>query len=152
VLPIADSLLGIIPVRLHAIEWRIANIGFLSGALTIPLVGFVMASVAAHLLGHRKTQRILATFYALLGLLVLMSLALFTFDVLQYRPQVRPELRRTYELVGIKAMLAQGILALVLLALGVASLQHSRASARREGRKRQEQSPQTPVFTATAKS
>lgn len=149
ILPIIDSLLGIFPLKPHALEWRIANIGFLSGALTIPLIGFVMASVAAHLLGHGKTQRAFAVLYFLLGFILLLTLILFAFDFMQYRPHVQKELLRTYDAVGVKAVIAQTILSVVFLVFGVTILRHSRAAARRAERLRQ--SPVAPVFT-TAKS
>ena len=151
VLPVADAMIGLFPVQPNQARWRMTAIGLLSGSMTVALVGFVMASVAAHLLNHLWMQRLLAVFYGILALGLLVGLVVFTLDALQLRREYVADLRQAYDRVAVKALLAQALLALVFLALCLTGFKQTRANARRAVRAIDPDKASAPVFSAPAK-
>jgi hypothetical protein len=147
----ADVLLGIFPMRPRELVWRVGTIGAFSGAQMFPLVGFVIASVTAYLLDHRWVQRLLTAVYAVLAVALLVGLVVFMLDAVQLRRDVKPELARLYDLVGVKGMFTLAFLVFVYFALALSSFKQMRVTTKRAARAKQADAPSPAVFSAPAK-
>ena len=146
----ADVMLGVFPIRLGDLAWRAGTIGALSGALMFPLLGFVLASVVAYLLNHKWVQVLLTVVYTLLVIALVTGMVVFTFDMIQLRPQVKPEFKQSYDFASVKGMFSLAALTLVYFALALASFKQTRSMAKRSARARLD-APTTAVFSAPAK-
>ena len=149
ILPLADIAIGLIPPRFHELQWRVGAIGLVSGAMLFPLLGFFLATVAAHVLEHRWAQRLLAALYAILGLLFLILVVLFALDAIQIRKDINPQHLTKYDLAAAKGVLMQVLLALMLLTLSVVSFRQSRAAHRRQQRAQRADQTSVPILGAT---
>ncbi len=102
--PVFDFVTSVLPLRAGNIEWRFATIGLLSGFLLTPLLGYIIAMLAAQIGGHRLVQRVLAACaFVFSGILALMLVA-FVLDILQLRSVVQAEASAAFQGASIKAL------------------------------------------------
>jgi threonine/homoserine/homoserine lactone efflux protein len=128
--PFLDLLVNLWPVQPRNIRWRVAMMGQLSGGMMTVMLGFLLAILAAHLLEQPRVQRAMIALSGLMGLVLLGILGLFILDVLQLRPEIRPEVRRAFDMVAIQAFIK-----LFLSLVGAAVFVWSGLRALREERK-----------------
>lgn len=103
--PVLDFVASVWPLRIHDIQWRFATGGLLSGYLLTPLLGVLLAMIAAALLEHRVVQRSLAIVSIVVAVALVGVMGVFTLDVLQLRGDVNPQLKSSYQLASSKALI-----------------------------------------------
>ena len=102
-IPVVESVLSILPLKLGDMQWRFGSTGLFSRALLTPLLGILLAFAVASLLEHRAVLRALAILSALTGILLSAVLLLFLLDALQMRASVNPRLRTVFDLTTVLA-------------------------------------------------
>jgi len=120
VLPLADLLASVWPLRVGQVEWRFGTLGQLSGVTLTPVLGMILCMTAAALLEHRVMQRILAVVNVLVAVLLFAFIVIFAFDWLQYRAAAPPEARTGMDVGSIKAIIKHALVAVAFLWLGFA--------------------------------
>lgn len=129
-IPFLDLLVNLWPVQLRNIRWRVAMMGQLSGGMMTVLLGFLLAIIVANVLDQLRMQRAMVALSGLMAVVLLGLLGLFVLDVLQLRPDVRPEVRRAFDMVAVQAFIK-----LVLALIGSALFAWSGLRAVREEKK-----------------
>jgi len=127
VVPLTDSVLGVLPLRLGQAAWRFGSLGLLSRALMTPLLGLAVAMVMAAYLGQRRTLRSLSVFAFLAAAAALGAVILFALDALQTRATVRPDVTHTFDKASVEALLKYLLDALVAGLLGLGGWRASHA-------------------------
>jgi len=134
--PIFDFVTSVFPVRAGNIEWRFATVGLLSGFLLTPLLGYVLAILAAQIGGHRLVQRVMAACaFVVTGILALMLVA-FVLDVLQLRSVVQAEASAAFQGASIKALVKHASVLVVLPWLALRGLKLAKPDPTAEPKKR----------------
>jgi hypothetical protein len=103
--PVLDFVASVWPLRIHDIQWRFATGGLLSGYLLTPLLGLLLAMIAAALVEHRGVQRSLGVLSIVVAVALIGIMGVFTLDVLQLRGDVNPQLKGSYQLASSKALI-----------------------------------------------
>jgi hypothetical protein len=111
VLPVVQTFMSILPLRMGDAQWRYGSVGMMSNALMMPTAGVVMAALAAHSLGHRAVQRALGIACAILGIACVLAVGAFGLDALQAQGTVRSEMRLSFAVAT-----TAGIVRLLLVA------------------------------------
>jgi hypothetical protein len=120
-LPLADLLASVWPVRIGQLEWRFGSLGLLSGFTLSPVLGLIMCMAAAAVLEHWIVQRLLAVLSMIGAVLLVAMVVIFGFDWLQYRAAAPLEARPGMDTGSIKALAKHGLVSASLLWLGFAS-------------------------------
>lgn len=140
-----DLVQSIWPLRIGDVQWRVLSIGLMSRMLIPPLLGLVLAYVAALLAEHRGVLRTLAVVDGLLALGLLAGLGFYALDALELRARLAQG-NQNYDL-GISFSFVKyllGFALLVWLTIG----QWRSASGMRKGGRRQAAEPATAVVFA----
>jgi hypothetical protein len=99
------------------LQWRAGATGLLASSLVTPVFGLFLALTLAAAMGHRWAMRAF-TIVAGAGALLLAALVLlFALDVLQFRHNIAPEIRRAYYFATGKALFNLGVASVVLGAI-----------------------------------
>lgn len=114
-LPMADQLMTILPVRIGEAKWRFGAFGLLSSSLLFPCIGFMLAVYAAGAFEHRRFQRVLGFIGLALAAVVLIGVGLFALDTLQVRSAVNVGMKTGYEIASVTAAV-KGLLGVLLFA------------------------------------
>jgi hypothetical protein len=130
VLPLADLLASVWPIRVGQLEWRFGTIGLLSGFTLSPMLGLIMCMAAAAVLEHRVVQRVFAAVGMLGAVLLLGMTVVFAFDWLQYRAAAPAEARPAMDTGSIKAIVKHLLVAASLIWLAIAGWQAGRRAHR----------------------
>ena len=132
-IPLFDAATSTRPLHLHDPRWRFGAVGVVSNAMLFPVFGALLAIVAATMLEHRRTRRLLAVLTFLGTAICLAALGLFVLDALQTHSGVRPEFERSFVLASITVAVKLVIFAAAFCAMGVAGItRQSVGSARRD--------------------
>src|SRR6185436_5152517 len=91
VTPAVDFVTNVWPLNPGDLLWRYGSNGLLAGFLLTPLLGALLAGLAAHALGHRVMARLVATFNVVGAVLLFAASVMFSLDVLEYRHAVPAE-------------------------------------------------------------
>jgi hypothetical protein len=126
--PIMEASLAIGSFRPGVVSWRFGAVGVISSALMTPLLGIFMAVLAANLMGHRWMQRVLVALCSVALVALVIVMGLFVLDVLQFRSEVIPAMRRSFHIASAKALLNQIVAAVVLLSMVISSVRILRAT------------------------
>jgi hypothetical protein len=118
--PAAEAFLSLMPWQLGITAWRFGAAGLLSRALMTPMLGLLMLAGLAVLFEHRRLLRVLSVASLVFGVVLILVLGTFLLDALQMRGQIRPDLKRAFDVASLQAAAKFGISAvwLGLLALG----------------------------------
>jgi hypothetical protein len=127
--PAVDFVANVTPLQLRNYQWRYGTIGLLSGFLLTPLLGLVLAQLAAAVLGHRAALRGLAMTAAAAALALVVACGLFSLDAIQQRANVPPEAKATFDVGSAKALFKHLTVAAVLLGSAWAAWRVSRGLA-----------------------
>jgi hypothetical protein len=125
-LPLVESLLTALPLRLDSMEWRFGAAGMLSRNLLTAFLAVTLFYGVTLLYDHRKTQRVLAVFLAIAGPVLLAVAIFFVLDSLQMRGQVVPEMKRSFDIATVGALAKLLIMAVLALIICVAAFRSSR--------------------------
>jgi uncharacterized membrane protein len=134
--PMFDFLTSVFPIRAGNIEWRFATVGLLSGFLLTPLLGYVLAMLAAQIGGHRIVQRVLAICALIMTALLALMLVAFVLDVLQLRSVVQAEAATAFKGASIKALVKHVSVLVVLPWLAIRGMKLSKRDAAAAPKKR----------------
>lgn len=132
IIPLADLVGNVWPVRLGAEDWRYGAVGILSNFLLTPLLGLLLVALVAY-----ATERAwLLRTIGIKGLIAAGALVIiiggFTLDAIQVR-QTRPYEDRWITVVSYALAAAKlGIGAVCLAVLGVGSLRAARDHGKRD--------------------
>ncbi len=132
-----DYLSNVWPLRLGDVQWRYGSIGLLAGFLLTPLLGFLMAMVAAAILDHRIVLRVISIVGLLTGAFLLLAVPLFSLDALQLRGTVPSDASSLYDVGSLKAFIKQLTIGVAFGWLGWAGIRATKDS----GRKKRQTSP-----------
>ena len=129
-LPLADIALGFFPLQFDNIRWRIGVTGMTTGALLLPITGFFVGLVTAHLKGDTGVQTALSILLLVGGLILLAASAMFTLDTIQMRSEIDVRGRHLYDRAALKGIVSQLLTASALLFVSISSLRTARALTR----------------------
>jgi hypothetical protein len=115
VIPPFDTVMQLMPLRPGDPRWRFGAFGLLSNAMMIPLVGFLLAFIAATVYEHVRTRQLLGLLALMVGFGVAGLFVLFGLDALQIRQDVRPNAQLAVKVASVTAA-AKAILGLITLA------------------------------------
>lgn len=118
--PILDLVTTSWPPQFGTLQWRYGMMGLLASYTHTPILGLVLAMIAAFGLRHTGVLRTVSVLSLLGGLVLLIVLVMFPLDVVQMGSNAPPEARPSMKAGAIIAELKHGtgFLALVLLGLG----------------------------------
>src|SRR3954467_63008 len=83
VIPPFDTIMQLMPLRPGDPRWRFGAFGLLSNAMMIPLVGLLLAFVAATIFEHVRTRQLIGIVSLLVAFGVVGLFVLFGLDALQ---------------------------------------------------------------------
>ena len=126
VTPAVDFVTNVWPPNPGDLQWRYGSNGLLAGFLLTPLLGALLAGLAAHALGHRGMARFIAIFNVVGALLLFAAFVMFSLDVLEYRHAVPAEAISTYDIGALKAASKHLSTALAFAWLAIAGFSASR--------------------------
>ena len=132
-----DYLSNVWPLRPADVQWRYGSVGLLAGFLLTPLLGFLMAMLAAAVLDHRIVLRVLSILGLVTGAVLLLAVPLFTLDALQLRGTVPSDASSLYDVGVLKAIIKHLTIGVAFGWLGWAGIRASKGS----GRRRRETAP-----------
>jgi hypothetical protein len=130
ILPLSDTLIGLIQPRVGDMQWRVGAVGLVSGAMVMPLVGCFIALVAAHLLNHVWRRRLIASACGLAGILFVVTFVLFALDLVQIRREIAPQALRPYDVAAVKGLITVLGEGCMFLALSIITFRHERMAAK----------------------
>jgi len=130
--PTVEFALSIWPAELGNLVWRVGAVGTLSQTLLLPTLGVIALAAAASLGTHPRLLRVVAVCAAAFAILLLITLAGFALDVLNFRELIAEEQAVGILPAALNTILSQGLSALALLAVAWASLVTSRGKKRRD--------------------
>ena len=94
--PFVDTLMGVWPPQPMSMFWRFGAGGVFSRGLLEPATGVLLAAGTAVAAGHERTRRALFIGCVLLAVCLVLYCAMFAFDALQMRAQVRPQMQSNF--------------------------------------------------------
>lgn len=112
--PMADFIANVAPLHPSDVHWRYGTVALLSGFLLTPLLGILIATVAAEWMDQVGLQWTLGILNAVAGVLMGLLLIAFIIDLLEVRHGVPANARLTFDVGSLKA-LAKHLLTLPLL-------------------------------------
>jgi hypothetical protein len=115
VIPPFDTVMQLMPLRPGDPRWRFGAFGLLSNAMMIPMVGLLLAFIAATVYEHLRTRQLLGLLAVLTAFGVGGLFVLFGLDALQIRQDVRPNAQLAVKVASVTAA-AKAILGLITLA------------------------------------
>jgi hypothetical protein len=127
VTPAVDLVANVLPLQFGVVEWRYGTVGLLSGFLLTPVLGLLLASIAAASLHHSGVLRFLGVLNVLGGVVLLGVSTFWVLDMLEVRSNVPGDARATFDIGSIKAFGKNLTVALGLVWLGIANLRLARA-------------------------
>jgi hypothetical protein len=130
-IPPFDALMQVIPLRIHDPRWRFGAFGLMSNAMMIPVVGLLIAFVAAMMFEHRVLQRTLGMLCLAIAVVTAGTLVIFGLDALQVRQQVQPAAQLAFRVASTTAVTKSILGILTFGAFGLASFKGPK-SPRRE--------------------
>jgi hypothetical protein len=124
--PVVELALTIVPWSPTVVSWRFGAVGLLVRAIMTPLVGLAMVFGTALYLEHRGVLKLVAVVSWFGASTLLLLLAMFALDLMEFRGLVRPESSLAFDTSG--AMVLAKLLAgsAVLAAFGVSGARAAR--------------------------
>jgi hypothetical protein len=136
VIPVADLISTAWPIQAGTLRWRYGFLGLLANVLLTPMLGAMLASLAAHQLRHLGLLRGVSGLYLAAVLLLGGALVVFVLDAMQLRPDIAAQQITNYR-AGAAIASGKYVLGMVGLAwLGVAGFGAAAAVRADEGRRR----------------
>lgn len=104
VIPATDFVSNVWPLQPGDFRWRFGMTGQLSGVLLTPLLGIVLAALVAAITDDRRTLRLTSIVAAAGAIFLVLIVALFGLDILQFRPDVPVDRRGPFDLANVRAV------------------------------------------------
>jgi len=112
---VLDVVGGVWPIHPTLLNWRVGTFGVSLARLEFIALADALAVATALYLDHRKVLAVLGILHALVGVVLVAGMALFTLDVLQLRRVMRPERVRQLDVAAIRTLSLAGAAALACL-------------------------------------
>ncbi|HET9983616.1 MAG TPA: hypothetical protein VFQ38_08510 [Longimicrobiales bacterium] len=144
VFPAAEAMLSLMPWQLGVTAWRFGAAGLLSRALMTPMLGLLMLAGLAVLLEHRRFLRVLSVASLVVAVALIVVLGTFLLDALQMRGQIRPDLKKPFDVASLQAAAKFAVSAVWLGLLAVGGLR----AARRGRTERRGERRSAPIMAA----
>jgi hypothetical protein len=122
VVPVVETALGVLPLRMSDVSWRFGAVGLMSRATLTPIIAMLGALVLATVLEHRLVQRTIGFVAGILGVIVLGVALLFTIDAIQMAGVVRPEGKKALIFASTEALVKFSLFTTALFLLSRAAL------------------------------
>ena len=122
-----DTLITIWPLQPGIPRWRLGALGQFGSAATTLILAFVIAYIASWVVEHPTVQRVISVILGIMGILLLAGAVMLVLDMLQLRVAVRPEVKRTYDLLSLQALIKLMTTSLVSLTMAYLIFRHVRA-------------------------
>jgi hypothetical protein len=116
VIPVADAVMTVWPLRFDDERWRFGAVGSFSGITLVPLLGLFVAVTVAIVLDHRRTRKLIGWVSALGALFFAVVLVVFVLDYFQTRAGVRAQFQEAMDVASYTSMIKQ-FMTIVALAL-----------------------------------
>lgn len=115
VIPATDFISNVWPLQPGDFRWRFGMTGLLAGFLLTPLLGIVLAGLVAVIAEDHRTLRLVSMVAAVGAVVLVVFVALFTLDVIQFRPEIPTDRRGPFDFANVRSivkhLLAAGSLA-----------------------------------------
>jgi hypothetical protein len=121
-IPLADVMTTLFPWRVMDARWRFGAVGLISNALLLPMAGLLIAYVAATILNHATTRRVLGILGLLGALVGVVALGMFALDSLQTRASVAPAMRTSFMVATLAASIKTIVATITFVAIGIVAL------------------------------
>jgi hypothetical protein len=116
IIPIVDSALPLLPLRLGDERWRWGVVGQLSNVMLVPLIGLFLAIVLAQFTDARRVKRFLGIVAGILALLLAVMSVSFVLDYFQVRSLAKPNAQHAMGVMSTAAFI-KNLLSIIVLAL-----------------------------------
>lgn len=103
-IPMADTVLAVLPLRPGEVAWRFGALGLGSQAVMTPLLGGLLALVTAAVFEHRRGVRTLQILAVLAAVLLLAASVLFVLDAAQTRASIRATAKGVFDKASVVAL------------------------------------------------
>lgn len=152
IVPPVNQLIDLFPWQFGVVQWRYGALGLLANTMLIPLLGGLIAVLAAHVLRQPIMLRVLASLMILSALLITAMIVLFALDALQLRPTIRPEVRGRFDLANLRVLATTAVTLGAVVALTTSAFRAARShrNAARSLAESKGQSPAGVVIRPTA--
>lgn len=127
--PAADFIANVAPFQITDAHWRYGTIALWSGFMLTPMLGLVISTVAAELLGQVRLQRVLGFLTLGSGIALGLLLFLFGLDLIQVRHGVPDDARLTFDVGSMKALAKHLTIVPALVWLGLLNLRLAKQGA-----------------------
>jgi hypothetical protein len=135
VIPLADEIMKLLPVRAADPRWRFGVFGVVSNALVLFVTGLLVAFVATTVFEHTRFRRILGIFTGVVALIIAGGWIVFVLDAIQVRNDVNPAASLAFKVAIVTASLKSLLAVVTLVALTVASFRMRVASSSKPSRR-----------------
>ncbi len=131
--PIFDLITNTLPAQLGNVQWRYGFAGLLSGFLHTPLLGMLIATLAATFFRDRTVLQILAAVSVVSAAILLIVMPLFILDVLELRATTPPERVAAFQAGALFALFKHFTATIAFTLLGVGAFKTAGAMPRDHG-------------------
>ena len=130
-IPLFDAAMSTRPLHLHDPRWRFGAVGLISNAMLFPVLGALVAIVAATVFEQRRTRRVLAVLTFVGTAICLVALGMFVLDALQSHSSVNPQFERSFELASATVVVKLVLFAAAYCSMGIAGITRQSVGATR---------------------
>lgn len=116
ILPIVDSAVPLLPLRLTDERWRWGFVGQFSNVTLVPLLGLLLALALAELTGAHRVKRVLGVISGILAVVLVIMTGFFIRDFFQVRSLVKPAMQHAMSVASTTALI-KNVLSIISLAL-----------------------------------
>jgi cytochrome c biogenesis factor len=116
IIPIIDSTVPLLPLRLGDERWRWGVVGQFSNVMLVPLVGLFLAMALAQFTDARRLKRILGIIAGILALALAVMSVSFVLDYFQVRTLAKPTAQHAMGVASTTAFI-KNIVSIIVLAL-----------------------------------
>lgn len=116
IIPLVDSALPLLPLRLGEERWRWGTVGQLSNVMLVPLLGLLIAITLATLTDGRRVKRVVGAVCGILAVLLAVMSVSFILDYFQVRTLANPNAQHAMAVASTTAFI-KNILSIITLAL-----------------------------------
>jgi hypothetical protein len=132
--PPLDIMLSMQQYVVSSPRWRFGAVGLLTGSMLLPMLGLVLASFTASLVGHRWVHRVVLVLAALMVLTNFAFMGSFALDSIEIRRQVNSNVVGRFDVTVVKTLLLQVVQIVTIALIARSTWRSSRAlTAERRG-------------------
>ncbi len=103
-IPATDFISNVWPLQPGDFRWRFGMTGLLAGFLLTPMLGIVLAGLVAAMTEDHGMLRLVSMVAAVGAVILVMFVALFALDVVQFRPEVPADRRGPFDFANVRSI------------------------------------------------